>query len=242
MAVPSPSPPIRLLGDRALVVEFGRSAELAVNRRVRAFAERLLLDPLPGVTDVVPGYACVTVHYDPLALREAHPGLDVIEALSQQLLARVARSAAEPRRRPRTVEIPVCYGGDHGPDLAELARHCGLDPIEVVRLHTAPEYEVYMLGFVPGFAYLGGLDRRLAMPRRTSPRKRVPSGSVAVGGAQTGVYPLETPGGWNLLGRTPLGLTRLDREEMPGLLQPGDRVRFVAIDAGAFGRLEATAS
>jgi KipI family sensor histidine kinase inhibitor len=134
------------------------------------------------------------------------------------------------------VEIPVCYGGECGPDIAAVAEHAGLLRDAVIARHTAAEYTVAMLGFAPGFPYLLGLDPSLQMPRRATPRTRVPAGSVAIGGAQTGIYPRELPGGWHLIGRTPLVLFDPQRE-LPCLLAPGDRVRFHAIEADEFGRL-----
>ena len=138
-------------------------------------------------------------------------------------------------RDAEAIEIPVCYGGEFGPDLDAVATHCGLEPAEVSARHAAGDYRVAMLGFMPGFAYLLGLDESLHMPRRASPRTRVPAGSVAIGGAQTGIYPRELPGGWQLIGRTPLTLFDPSQAE-PALLRPGQRVRFRAIDAAAFAR------
>jgi len=235
-----PFPRVVPMGDRALVVELAATADPEVNLRALALAETLRADPPPGVTDVVPCTASVTVHYDPLRSCELLHSAAPATTLAGLLQAACAAAPATVRRRARTVELPVSYGGEHGPDLEEVARHCGLDAGEVVRLHAAGVYRVCMLGFVPGFGYLGGLDPRLGIPRRASPRKRVPAGSVGIGGQQTGVYPLDTPGGWNIIGRTPRPMVDFTNADAPTLLVPGDRVRFVPVDAAEFARLAAS--
>lgn len=203
------------LGDRALQVTLGDATDQATGGRVAAAARRLAR--LPGLVECVPGFTSLTLHYDPL---RAQP-----EALAGAVAAALAGLGPEEGGPGRTIEIPVRYGGESGPDLEELAARRGLSPDEVVRLHAAGEYRVQMLGFIPGFPYLAGLDPRLHAPRRDRPRLAVPAGSVGIGGAQTGVYPLVSPGGWHLIGRTPLRLFDPARRE-PALLRPGDRVRF----------------
>ncbi|MBK8019610.1 MAG: 5-oxoprolinase subunit PxpB [Betaproteobacteria bacterium] len=240
MAAAPPDPQIFPLGDRALVVEFGTIVDASINARARAFAEHLLTIRVPCVNDVVPGYACVTVHFDPMAACEAFRTTEPLEALRAALSTALQKAPLASKRKARTIEIPVCYGGDHGADLEDVARQCNLPAEEVVRLHTAPLYQVYTLGFVPGFGYLGGLDSRLRCPRRQAPRKRVPAGSVGIGGEQTGVYPLETPGGWNLIGRTPRKLVQLSEEGAQMVLQAGDEVRFVPISGAEYDRLKAS--
>ena len=234
--------PARVLpmGDRALVIELATTADPSVNLRALALAELLRGDPPAGVTDVVPCMASVTVHYDPLRACELLQTAEPAATLAGLLQAACDAAPATVRRRARAVELPVSYGGEHGPDLEEVARHCGLDADEVVRLHAAATYRVCMLGFVPGFGYLGGLDPRLQTPRRATPRKRVASGSVAIGGEQTGVYPLDTPGGWNIIGRTPRPMVDFTNAGAPTLLMPGDTVRFVPVDGAEFARLVAS--
>ncbi len=232
----SAGPHLFTMGDRALVVEYGRTLNAAVNARVRACAEYLLAHPLPGVTDVVPAYAALTVHFDPRLVGADQRSVNPMETMREALTRVLAKAPETPKYKANTVEIPVCYGGEFGEDLEDVAQRCNLTADDVVKRHAKPLYEVYMLGFVPGFAYLGGLDRSIATPRRDTPRKRIPAGSVAIGGEQTGVYPFETPGGWNLIGRTPLTLFRIDAEP-PVLMQPGDRVRFVPIARARFDRL-----
>lgn len=223
---------IEPLGETALLLRFGEGLDPAINARVHAAAHALRAAHLPGLVDIAPAYATLALHYDPAAWLDANGGRPWrnFEAAARAVLA------APPAREtvaPRIVEIPVCYGGDFGPDLDALANHAKLAASDVIAHHTATTYTVAMLGFAPGFPYLFGLDPALHMPRRASPRTRVPAGSVAVGGAQTGIYPSDLPGGWQLIGRTPLALFDA-RRDPPSLLMPGDLVRFVAIDAAAF--------
>lgn len=231
------------LGDRALLLHLGSGIDAALNARTHAAARTLRAANLPGVIDIVPAYASVAVHYDPRAWHEAESGLAPGERLAERVLSSIraadvigARITAESGLP--IVEIPVCYGGDHGPDLAEVARLAQLDESEVIARHAAGDYRVAMLGFAPGFPYLLGLDPALHSPRRANPRTRVPAGSVAIGGAQTGIYPRELPGGWQIVGRTPRILFDAARDP-PALLAPGQRVRFRPIGAGEFARLTA---
>lgn len=201
------------LGDSALLVLLHEAAPGAV----AAAARRLAAAALPGATDVVAGFTSVAVHFDPLAT-----GAEALRAAVRRALegARPAGGGAA-----RTVEIPVVYGGRRGPDLEALARARGLAPGEVAAIHAAGGYRVQTIGFLPGFPYLDGLDARLAAPRHSAPRPAVPAGSVGIGGGHTGVYPVESPGGWQIIGWTPLRLFDPAREPA-ALLRPGDRVRF----------------
>jgi inhibitor of KinA len=221
------------LGDRAVLITLGDTIDEATHRRVRAVTARIDAEPPVGFVDRVPAFASVVVHYEPLLVSDDAAGRsphDAIVAALQGLLADVRDDALPP---PRTVDIPVCYGGDLGPDLEELARQHGVSAQEVIDIHAGGDYLVYMVGFMPGFAYLGGLSSRIATPRRQTPRMAVPAGSVGIGGEQTGVYPLVSPGGWNLIGRTPRRIFDIDRTE-PALLVTGDRVRFHPISADEF--------
>ncbi len=223
---------IEELGDRALLLQYGDSIDADVNARVHAASRAIAGLRLPGIVELVPGYASLAVVFDPAYWQgeEATPAQRCALALQPAF----ATSAAATGDADAGVEIPVCYGGEFGPDLDEAAARSGLSPRAFADLHAAGDYRVAMLGFAPGFPYLLGLDARLQQPRRTSPRTRVPAGSVAIGGAQTGIYPRELPGGWMLIGRTPLSLFDL-RAAPPNRLAAGMRVRFVAIDAGAPG-------
>ena len=213
-------PRILPVGDAALVVEFGDAIHPDIHRQVLALDHALATDPFPGLRETVPTYRSLLVYYDPRQLSWDEARRQVADAL--------ARSTDIPMPEPREVEIPVVYGGEFGPDIGFVAAHTGLSEEEVVRLHTSVTYTVYMLGFAPGFVYLGGLPEALATPRLPTPRPSVPAGSVGIAGLQTGIYGLSTPGGWRLIGRTPLTMLDLNRQP-PTLLQPGDRVRFVRI-------------
>jgi inhibitor of KinA len=217
-------PRFLLAGDAALVVELGDEINPAINHRVHALARALAENPLLGLGEAVPSYRSLLVHYDPWLLSHAEVESFVSEALQ--------RCEDAPLPEPRLVEIPTVYGGERGPDIGFVAEHNGLSVEEVVRLHSGAIYTVYMLGFTPGFPYLGGLPDALATPRLETPRQRVPAGSVGIAGAQTGVYPLATPGGWRLIGWTPVTLFDPARTP-PTLLQPGDRVRFVPVEEEA---------
>jgi inhibitor of KinA len=221
------SMPYRIVpaGDSALIVEFEERIDPGVNARTIACADAIQAAAIDGVRDVVPTYRSVAVYFDPL-----HTDSEVLTACLEREAARPrpAASAAQP-----AVRIPVCYGGDLGPDLAAVAAFAGLPEPEVVRLHAAESYRVFMLGFVPGFAYLGSVDQRIAMPRHATPRVRVPPGSVGIAGAQTGVYSAETPGGWQLIGRTPVKPFDPARAQ-PFLLKAGDAVEFYAIDRAEY--------
>lgn len=206
-------------GDSLLLVEFEPRMTPEINARVVALAKAIVEARVPGVRDVVPGYASVGVHVDPLRFAEAVLDQVVTHAWDLEV-------AAGPPAR--LVEIPVCYGGNHGPDLEAVAAFARCSVHEVVARHARQTYRVYMLGFLPGFAYLGSVEADLAMPRRPAPRALVPAGSVGIAGQQTGVYPCDSPGGWQLIGRTPWRVFDAARQE-PALLQAGDQVRFVAI-------------
>lgn len=210
---------LRTLSDSALLLTLGEEMAPRVNRRVHALAARLTLRWLPGVSECVPAYASIAVHYDPLMVDE--------DRVAEWLRREAAGAEEDAARGSRRVEVPVRYGGEAGPDLPLVAELCRLSPAGVVRLHTATEYNVYMMGFTPGFAYMGILDERLRVPRLASPRTRVPAGTVAIAAAQTGVYPLDSPGGWRLIGRTDLALIDVEREP-PFLFMPGDVVRFIS--------------
>lgn len=223
-------PSVRLypLGDAAVVVHFGDVIGEETHRQVRAFAAYLAQHPFEGLVEYVPAFTTVTVFYDPWVISQKgnfNPYTKVTGFL-QRMLPLVGRY--ENGQEPRLVEIPVLYGGESGPDLPFVAAHCGLNPGEVVSLHSQQDYLVYMIGFAPGFPYLGGLNPRIAAPRRESPRPVVPAGSVGIAGNQTGIYPLPMPGGWQLIGRTPVTLFNPESTS-PSLLHAGDRVRFVPI-------------
>ncbi len=215
-------------GDQAVTVEWGSTIDEHINRQVHAFARKVEALSHPAITEVVPTYRSATVHYRPEVLS--------YEEL-KHLLSPLAQGSAEEAEELPVVEIPVCYGGEYGPDLLEVAQHCSLTPEEVIARHTAPTYRIYMLGFTPGFPYLGGMDPSIAAPRRKEPRIHIPAGSVGIAGEQTGVYPIVSPGGWQLIGRTPLRLFDPQKEQ-PILLSAGAGIRFVPIDEETFRKME----
>jgi KipI family sensor histidine kinase inhibitor len=222
---------IEPLAEDVLLLRFGDGIDIDVNARVHAAARALRAAHLAGIIDIAPAYATLLVRFDPFA----HSDRDEFRAALSEAIRAGNCEASTPSVATPEMVIPVCYGGVHGPDLEAVAEHARLAPEEVVSRHAVAEYTVAMLGFAPGFPYLLGLDAALHAPRRADPRTRVPAGSVAIGGAQTGIYPRELPGGWNLIGRTPLALFDPTRDP-PCLLAPGDHVRFRAIDAAEFER------
>ena len=221
-------PRVRPLGDGGFTVEFGDTIDPEVNDRVLAFAAALDAMGLPGVTEVVPSYCAVAVYAD--------PGVDEMDELADRLVALAATPNPGPTSFPRHVEIPVVYGDEYGPDLEEVAAFSGLPQERVILLHASVEYRAFMLGFSPGFPYLGPVPEAIAMPRRAEPRTRVAAGSVGLAASQTGIYPIESPGGWRIIGRTPLDLYDASRPD-PFLIRPGDRVRFRPIARNEYERL-----
>ncbi|HET6490336.1 MAG TPA: 5-oxoprolinase subunit PxpB [Syntrophales bacterium] len=221
-------PRIRISGDRAILVEYGDVIDPAVNEKVRAMTT-LLKGNLPeGVEAVIPAYRNLSLLYDPLATSP--------EKLLSLLLELEARLHEVKIPAARIVEIPVLYGGEFGPDIEVVAEHSGLTVEQVIAIHTATDYPIYMIGFTPGFCYLGGLDKRIHTPRRKTPRMLLPGGSVGIAEAQTGMYPVDSPGGWQIIGRTPLRLFAPEREN-PFLYEAGDRIRFVPVTADVYDRI-----
>jgi len=213
------------LGEGGALVTLAAAIGREAHDCVRAFCARLEEQPPAGLIEYVPAYTTVALYYDPL-----RAGYDHIRDAALRIAAQPSEATS---LFQNVIDIPVCYGGEYGPDLEAVAAHHGISPDDVVALHQGSEYEVWMLGFAPGFAYLGGLPERIATPRRATPRVKVPAGSVGIAGAQTGVYPFESPGGWLLIGRTPLRMFDPMRTP-PALLAPGDRVRFRAISPAEF--------
>jgi antagonist of KipI len=216
-----------MAGDATVLIEFEERIDVGVNGRATAVARAVRAARIPGVRDVVPTYRSVGVSFDPL-------GTD-LGRLLLALESLAAESGDAAQVESVLVRVPVCYGGEYGPDLAGLAAAAGLSVEETVACHCAPRYRVFMIGFVPGFAYLGPVDERLAAPRRAEPRLSVPAGSVGIAGRQTGIYPTDSPGGWTLIGRTPLRPFDLARENAC-LFKPGDTVQFYPIDSAEYER------
>ncbi len=224
-------PRILHAGDSAVTVEFGSSISLEVNGRVQEFRRLLAERALPGVRELVPTYRSLTVYFDPAEV-DAGRFMEELESLAASTEERAETGG-------KVVVVPVCYGGEFGPDMATVAAHNGLSEEDVVRLHTEPDYYCYMLGFTPGFPYLGGMNARIATPRLENPRTLIPAGSVGIAGSQTGIYPIDSPGGWQLIGRTPLVLFD-PLGEPPTLLDAGLWVRFEAVSEEEYHQIAKT--
>jgi KipI family sensor histidine kinase inhibitor len=219
---------IKPVGDCAALAVFGTAVREDINDRVMALARRIAEAHLPGLGETVPAFASLLVYYDPLVTEFATVSAELLRLAAVQEIQRQASA--------RVIEVPVCYGGACGPDLPFVAQHAGLTEQQVISLHSGRSYRIFMLGFLPGFPYLGGLDERLFTPRLQNPRTAIPAGSVGIGGKQTGIYPMESPGGWQLIGRTPLCLFD---PECPLPYTAGDEIRFVPITEREYRRLAA---
>ena len=216
-------------GDAAVVAELGDGIDPGINRRVHDLAHAVEAHRLAGVVDLVPTYRSLLVDYDPLRT--------TLGLLERQIADLAAHLQEQPRRPRRVLEVPTVYGGQYGPDLAFVAEHAGLAADEVIRIHSEADYLIYMMGFTAGFPYLGGMSAKIATPRLQTPRTRIPAGSVGIAQQQTGIYPAEGPGGWQLIGRTPLRLFD-PRRDPPVAVEAGEYIRFVAITEGTFRDIE----
>jgi KipI family sensor histidine kinase inhibitor len=211
-------PNIVPLGDSALLVQFGEDIDLVTNQRVHALAYLLNASPLDGLVESVPAYTTLLIHYDPLLLTYSE--------IHTWVQAKLEQEEGTGAQKPRLVEVPVQYGGDYGVDLPFVAEYHHLRVEDVIRIHSEKTYTIYMMGFTPGFPYMGKLDDAIVTPRLETPRTRVPAGTVAIAGSQTGIYSIDSPGGWRLIGHT--SLTLFDpKSESPFLFSPGDQVKFI---------------
>ena len=211
-------PKIVPLGDSAVLIQLGDEIDISTNQRVHALAALLNVSPLVGVIETVPAYATLLVHYDPLLLSFVQ--------IRNYLREKITQIQDNLSRMRKQIEVPVSYGGDHGIDLETVARHCQLQIEDVIRIHSERTYTVFMMGFTPGFPYMGKLDDPIRMPRLETPRTRVPAGTVAIAGSQTGIYPIDSPGGWQLIGWTSFQIFNPE-SETPFLFSPGDEVKFI---------------
>lgn len=218
------------LGDGALIVSFGNLIDNDVNQRVIQLFNRIK-NSLPFIIDIVPAYSSLTIYYDVLSLRTKNKS--AFEQVKEHILPFLAQTETNEIISGRDIAIPVCYAKKYAFDLDDLAAQKNLSSDEVVQLHTAKTYRIYMIGFLPGFAYMGKVDERIATPRKQAPRTTIAAGSVGIAGEQTGIYPLNSPGGWNIIGRTPLTIFDAEKTD-PVLLQPGDNVTFYSITEDEF--------
>ena len=216
-------------GDSALLIEFEQKIVPEINAQITAFVHLLKEQHIEGVTDLIPAFASLLINYDPRVI-----GYKDLKARIEELLKiEVSEEAGD----ARVFEIPVCYGGEYGPDIANIAENAGISEQEVIDIHCSKDYLIYMLGFLPGFVYLGGLDERIHTPRLANPRISIPAGSVGIAASQTGIYPLNSPGGWQLLGMTPVKTYDPERET-PILVEAGDYIRFVPVTEEEFLKIK----
>lgn len=215
-------------GDSSLLVEYGQEISPEINQKITATVKMMREQHIEGVVDVIPAFCSLLINYDPRVILYG----ELKERMER--LVRLETMAGEERRK--IYEIPVCYGGEYGPDIANIAAHAGLTEQEVIDIHSSRDYLIYMLGFLPGFCYLGGLDERIHTPRLANPRIKINAGSVGIGGSQTGIYPLDSPGGWQLMGMTPVKTYDPTRPE-PILVRAGEYIRFVPVDEGEYLRI-----
>ena len=220
---------ILTVGDCAVSVEFGQEISLEINHKVMALKMVLEQKPIRGIVELIPTYCSLLIQYDPMDLRYGQ--------LREKLYTLVNQLNKVEMPPKQVVEIPVAYGGEYGPDLGEVARVHNISEDEVIKLHSEPEYPIYMLGFVAGFPYLGGMNKAIATPRKKSPRLKIEAGSVGIAGEQTGIYSVESPGGWQIIGRTPLKLYDVNRNE-PVLLKAGQYIKFKPITKEEFRAME----
>ena len=225
------------LGDSALTIDFGNTINQSINKEVIARFKELQQVPLPGIIEAVPAYSTLTIHYNVLLLRKLIPAATtVFEWMKEKLEEKLKIPAPQSILIERLVRIPVCYKDDFSPDIQELATAKNISIAEVIQIHTSSDYKVYMLGFLPGFAYMGEVDEKIIMPRKPQPQNVV-AGSVGIAGKQTGIYPFTSPGGWHIIGRTPLKLFDATREE-PVLLKAGDTIQFYEINEKDFFHIQ----
>jgi inhibitor of KinA len=223
------------LGDSAMVLQFEDKISLKTNLRLRAISHFFDTHTIPGIIEYVPAYNTITIYYDPWEISEKgkYNTYDRIVELIQHILRQVK---LEKKIKSKDVDIPVCYGGNFGPDLHFVSQYSKLTENKIIELHSKGSYLVYMIGFAPGFPYLGGMSKKLDTPRKSQPKSLVPKGSIGIAGNQTGIYSLDTPGGWQIIGRTPLSLFN-PTSEKPSLLQAGDKVRFIPISENEYNKM-----
>ena len=224
-------PTISPVGDRAISIDFGQVIDPTINRHIRQTIERIKALQLEGIIELVPTYCALLIEYDAMVYSYSEI-CNIIEPILEEGMTDTTNELVT------VVEVPTVYGGEFGPDLSFVASHNHLSEDEVISIHSGTDYLVYMLGFIPGFTYLGGMDPRIATPRLSSPRTLIPAGSVGIAGEQTGTYPSDSPGGWQIIGRTPVTMYDMSKAQA-ALLNAGDYVRYVPIDESEFHRIKA---
>jgi inhibitor of KinA len=229
----NPSYSIFPLGDNAILIDFGNELNESINQKLLEIFRKIKNQNMPGVLDVVPAYSSLTIHYDVMKIFEKAGGKTVFDIITDQVKKIVEDDIEISFEQNRKISIPVCYDQEFGVDLSYLASEKDLSVQDVIQLHTAKSYRVYMIGFLPGFPYMGEVDQRIQIPRKENPRTNVEAGSVGIAGAQTGIYPLQSPGGWQIIGRTPVLLFNKEKTA-PVLLQPGDEIKFFSISKHEF--------
>ena len=216
-------------GDSALLVEFGKEINPEINQKISAVVQLMKEQHIEGIVDIIPAFCSLLINYDPRVAS--------YEEIKKRIEDLIKVDIKTENKQKKVFEIPVCYGGEYGPDLANIAAHAGLSEEEVIQIHSSQDYLIYMLGFLPGFTYLGGLDERIHTPRLASPRIKINAGSVGIGGSQTGIYPVDSPGGWQLMGMTPVKTYDPERET-PILVEAGNYIRFVPVSEEEYKRIE----
>jgi len=220
---------ILTVGDSSILVEFGKEITPETNARIATMVKLVKVQQIEGIVDMIPSFCALLINYDSRVI-----SYDKLKKRLEDVLKLDAEATSSVTN---VFEIPVCYGGKYGPDMSNLEEHSGLSEKEIIEIHSGSDYLIYMLGFLPGFSYLGGLDERIHIPRLASPRIKIPAGSVGIGGAQTGIYPLDSPGGWQLLGQTPVKTYDPERET-PILFEAGDYIRFVQVSEEKYLEIE----
>ncbi len=224
------------LGDQALTIQFGNTINGATNKKLMQLFKQLQMNPIKGVKDIIPAYASLTVCYDCAIMHNSTSSISIFDWVKEQIISQL-QSTKTTASNNRIIDIPVCYDLSLAPDLQEISLTIDISVEELIKIHTASAYSVYMIGFLPGFPYMASVDKRIRINRKSTPRTIVPKGSVGIAGEQTGIYPLASPGGWQLIGQTPLDIFDLSKE-IPCLLQPGDQVQFFSISLSEFGKIK----
>ncbi len=232
---------LRPVGDHAVAIQLGNSIKQETHELVKAVTNFLENQTIDWLVELIPAFTTVTLYYDPIKIMTSNKPFQNTSPYSivcSEIEHILSQLTTGEQSQSRIIDIPVCYGGEFGPDLEEVANQNGMSSDKVIQTHSNGEYLVYMIGFAPGFPYIGGMSSDIATPRRESPRLKIPAGTVGIAGEQTGVYPIETPGGWQLIGRTPLKLFKPENDQAPSLLKAGDQIRFKPISLEEYKALE----